>query len=371
LISVMQKPGGSTIVQGYTAMMNTKDWATRNNERGATAIFFAIALVAMIGFGALAVDIGMGLVTRSELQNVSDAAALAGTRELAKYYEKNPGKIMADTAGGLGKIATTAKEYAGYNKGWGLSISLQDSDLKLGKYNDDGTIEATTTAVRALQVTSRRDGEENGTLQTSLATVLGITEMNVRATSAAALTPIGTLKGGQGDFPIGISKTWFDTHKCNDSETIVLFPTSTTSCAGWHTFLEKPASANQLGTVVNGLRTGTFKSPETIAGVTKYEFIGGTVESRCSDLLALFNAKKGTGNKMLANIPVYDFDCGNVTGPRVILGFVQAEINKVICGNNNRQLDLNVKCGIVGTDVGTGGGENDFGLITSSPSMVN
>lgn len=348
----------------------------KNNERGATAILLAVALVALIGFGALAVDIGMGLVVRSELQNVSDAAALAGVRQLAQIY-KAPGgtsKIMAAmSSGDLASVRTKAQEYAALNKGGGISISVPDGDVVLGKYTPaTGAITSTTTGVRLVQVTSRRDDNSNGTVATGLGRVLGINEMNVSARSAAALTPLNTLNYGQGDFPIGISKQWFNSHKCNDADTIVVFPTSSASCAGWHVFTEPVFSASKLGKVVDGLKDGSFKTPKTIAGETYYQFGGGTVESKCSNLLELFDAKKDpvTG-KMLAHIPVYDFSCGNVNGQNLILGFVEAEISNVVCGSSVRHLDVNVKCNIVDDSVGSGGGANDYGLLSMTASMIN
>src|SRR6188474_1170863 len=58
-----------------------------SNSRGSALILVAGSLAAMIGLTALVVDGGFGLVTRNELHNVADAAALAGARKLGKIYE--------------------------------------------------------------------------------------------------------------------------------------------------------------------------------------------------------------------------------------------------------------------------------------------
>src|SRR5580704_10073664 len=42
----------------------------------------AVSLVALMGFVALAIDIGMMVVARTQCQNAADIAALAGTRTL-------------------------------------------------------------------------------------------------------------------------------------------------------------------------------------------------------------------------------------------------------------------------------------------------
>lgn len=353
--------------------MRTPETPSRDGEKGMMLIFMALALVGLIGAGSLALDIGMGLVTKTELQNVADASALSGTRELAEIYKKDPYKIGTDLPESDQKaVRDTAKEYALANKAGSKSIAVPNEDLLLGEYDKaSGEVTPTNHKVRAVQTTSRREEGVNGVLPTQLATVLGINSMSVRATSAAALTPIGKLKGGAGDFPIGISRQWFDSHSCTDPTTIVIFPTSSDSCASWHTFDTHPASANRLGVLVDGLRRGTYSSPETIAGETYYNFIGGTVESRCSNLLKLWEAKQVEG-VMRAHIPVYDMDCGNANQERLILGFIDADISNVVCGASERRLDLTVKCEIICDEaVATGGGPNDFGLLACSSGMVN
>jgi hypothetical protein len=56
------------------------------NQRGAVAILVAVALVVLVGFTALAIDVGHLVVARNELQNAADAGALAGARFLYNEY---------------------------------------------------------------------------------------------------------------------------------------------------------------------------------------------------------------------------------------------------------------------------------------------
>jgi Flp pilus assembly protein TadG len=53
-----------------------------NNRHGASAVIIAICLVMLLGFVALAIDMGHLYVARNELQNAADAGALAGASEL-------------------------------------------------------------------------------------------------------------------------------------------------------------------------------------------------------------------------------------------------------------------------------------------------
>lgn len=54
----------------------------RTRQRGAVAIIAAITLPVLIGFAGLALDLGRMYIEKTELQNASDACALAASREL-------------------------------------------------------------------------------------------------------------------------------------------------------------------------------------------------------------------------------------------------------------------------------------------------
>lgn len=54
----------------------------RKNERGAIAIIVALGMSVLLGFSALAVDVGRVALEKQDLQNALDSAALAGAQEL-------------------------------------------------------------------------------------------------------------------------------------------------------------------------------------------------------------------------------------------------------------------------------------------------
>jgi Flp pilus assembly protein TadG len=60
----------------------------RRGERGATAVLVAVLLSMLIGFVALAMNIGHRTNIRTELQTAADSAALAGAKELDGTLEK-------------------------------------------------------------------------------------------------------------------------------------------------------------------------------------------------------------------------------------------------------------------------------------------
>lgn len=59
------------------------------SEKGQAAILLALALIALLGFTALAIDGGMVYANRRHAQNASDAASLAGGSAAAMYLENH------------------------------------------------------------------------------------------------------------------------------------------------------------------------------------------------------------------------------------------------------------------------------------------
>lgn len=128
-------------------------------ERGATSIFVALSLVAMLGFTALAIDVGAMYHERAELQSGADAAALAVAQDCGKGINCTGPAALP-----------TAQEYAKSNA-------------------KDGAVDVaepvfTGNTVRVNVSTQEQDG--TGALALSFAPVLGIDEATVGATSAAS-----------------------------------------------------------------------------------------------------------------------------------------------------------------------------------------
>ena len=143
-------------------------------------------------------------------------------------------------------------------------------------------------------------------------------------------------------------------------------------CAGWHTFTDGPANANELRKVLTGLRNNTYYSPEVIAGQTQLEFSGGTLSSVFDEMKALYEAKKdqGTG-EWNVKIPVYDSDdCSNPSGAIKIVGFATATVTKVIEAPD-KEIIAKVTCDKIeeGRPGGTMGG-GGFSPLSTAPALV-
>lgn len=62
----------------------TRQRNSHDGERGAVSVIVALLLVVLLGFGAIAVDVGMLYAERTQLRNGADAAALAMAQKCAK-----------------------------------------------------------------------------------------------------------------------------------------------------------------------------------------------------------------------------------------------------------------------------------------------
>jgi len=75
-----------------------------------TAVFVAVALFALLGMAALAVDVGMLMKVRTDAQRAADAAALAGAQE----FRDNPDPAAAKYDAALKALEYASRNYAGW-----------------------------------------------------------------------------------------------------------------------------------------------------------------------------------------------------------------------------------------------------------------
>lgn len=372
---------------------------TNEAQKGATTILLAVVIVGLIGIASLAIDLGYGMVVKSELQNVSDTGTLAGTRELALVYKNLNTTCTAGSAdcywgthvlstSERSQIETKINTFTQANKAGGQTIAVNSGDMVYGKWSaNTGQIEPTSpayTGVMGLSVIARRDATSNGVVSTMLAKVLGISSMSISARSGSSLSALGKVPAGALGIPVGISKFWFTAKnspcgKRGDKTNygIRLYPTGPQAgetvtdaqgCAGWHTYESSPANADLLGDILDGQKLDTYKSPVTTANSTKFNFIGGAVAQKgFTKMMQLFNAKKQNG-VWETIVPVYDaVDCSNPGGAITIVGFATAYIYNVIDAGRTKAIDATVSCNVV--DIGEGGG-TDYGTLVGRPGMM-
>lgn len=341
------------------------------NQRGIVAILVGILILILLGCVAFAVDAGYLMVTRNELQNVSDAAALAATNQLGHIYKGMSYAEQLNYVCDPATIIPIAQQVALKNQAAKVNIAVNAGDVTIGKWHPDTKIlTPTLNQPDAVKVIARRDDAANGPIATVFGKVLGKDTFNVTAKGTAALTGLSKTPPGGLPLPMGISKYWFT--KPEPCGTFIRFyPTfDPLACAGWHTYTEDPPNAHELRTILQGLLNGSYESPETTAFTSIFNFIGGTIASDFSDLQNLFDARKipdatsPSGFSWTTTVVVYDWpDCSNPNKPIEIVGFATIKITEVLV-TPEKQINGIVTCGQVTEGRGSGGGYGTYGSIS-------
>ncbi len=263
-----------------------------NNQKGVTLILVAVLMVVLFGFVALAIDVGYTMVAVNELQNIADGAALAACGELGAIYQDMASDAQMNyVVGGGDQSAIIAKavDVGQNNRAGGLQgIDIRPADVLIGKWDGNDFIE-TNNQPDAVRVIARRDGSANNPIGTFFARVIGVNTMAVSRDAIAALTGQSTTEPGELELPVGISSYFFqDGNFCNDF--VVFSPANDpNSCAGWNSYDLSPPNDNLLRQILNE----DVLSPETSAGETEFNFIGGNLSNPTFDALLLLFMRKG------------------------------------------------------------------------------
>ena len=175
------------------------------NERGATIALVAVSLTALLGMGALAVDLGMLRKARVDAQRTADAAALAGA---SAYIDNNVPLEARDDA------RARALEYANRNY---VGATTVNTDSSTGGTTLDGTrwIVETAEAVvvivpdsELVRVIIRRSG-----IGTFFARIMG---QNFATVSAKAAAEAVRSNGAKCVKPFALPDMWQDFNDDSD-----------------------------------------------------------------------------------------------------------------------------------------------------------
>jgi Flp pilus assembly protein TadG len=367
-------------------------WKILSDQHGAVAIIVAVSAVVLVSFAALVIDIGYGLVVKNQLHNVADSAVLAGTRQLGRIYcpELDPANpcIPYDqqqsymlTAADRAAIVAEVLDAAQKNTAGGVSISINDGDIRIGDWDiPTRTFTPTATRPTAVEVTARRDGSANGPISTFLGNIMGVSSISVRATSirngqpeepTAALTGVGYVGEGELDIPVALSQSRFTGGEgafCGD---LIRFspPTDPDACGGWTTFTD-PSNVNDpsIRNILTGLNDGSYQSPEVAVGDQVYVKNGVLSTPTFNALLNLYNAKKDADGVWKTFVPVYNSNtCNpNPSDTLRVIGFATVLITSVE-GPPLKQITGTILCDVV--EPARGGGA-EFGTLGSIPGLV-
>lgn len=167
----------------------------RHPRSGSVLVLAALLLIPLTAMVAFAVDIGWIALTKAELQDAADAAALAGADQLINGFvqfnspaQSNKNQILSQSK----QLATAAaQQYASYNGTRGVSsLKLNSDDVEFGFTDATGSYTALASNSifpNTIKVTLRRDSSANGPLNLFFAPVLGQSSANVEVVAAATL----------------------------------------------------------------------------------------------------------------------------------------------------------------------------------------
>jgi Flp pilus assembly protein TadG len=173
-------------------------------RRGAVAVLVAVLTIPMLGLVSFAIDYGYLLVVRTQMQRAADAAALAAVWDLVPDSQGN----QNDAA-----VRNVARQYAGYHDAGGLVLSVDDSDIQIGRY-DPTTIYSGVSLLNSgiqdtVRVTLRRDGTTNASVPLFFARIIGVNTANVTVTGTAVLQKSTILEPGADILPFAVPlSTW-------------------------------------------------------------------------------------------------------------------------------------------------------------------
>ncbi len=185
-----------------------------SDEDGAIAVMFAVFLFVLVGFAALAIDMGYSFATRTDLQVTASAAAHAGVQVITDADDND----IPDT----GDYRRVAVEYAyrnmpatthgnilepicgTYDPGTGTVSGDTDlcEDVQAGNWNPDtrtfcawdnkppfDCYDPATMALDAVRVDAYRSEKNDNPLNLILAPVVGLAQASINA-HAIAWTPV-------------------------------------------------------------------------------------------------------------------------------------------------------------------------------------
>lgn len=201
------------IMKKRVSLLSCHQGAEKQN--GVVAILVAILLPVLIGFTALAIDIGHGMLVRGELQNAADATALAGAGCL--YGRADCGNLNASLPD-WSSARTKALVFASNNSVQNLAVSnitVEHGYWDLASATPSlrsSTVTPTVTDAPAIKVTiSRSSGHNSGEVATFFAGIWGIFSRPFSASAVAAVTSPGSAGAGS-LFPVVVAKCLFDNY---------------------------------------------------------------------------------------------------------------------------------------------------------------
>ena len=250
-----------------------------HGQRGGVAIWFALCLPVLLGFAALAVDLARINLTKTELQNAADAAALAGARSLT-VTPMPSGQIYNWPAAEAMALTVAQRNYAN-----GAQIQSTQITCSTPFYWSlpNGNVPAINVTVTL-------------PLNLFFAPIWGINQKTVQASATAMIAPPAS---GTGMFPMAINKKMFDLYWNSDNNSPELDSTGKP--------YEIDISSVYSGNIISGQWTSFQNDYNDVPTVRDLIQTGNTTSVSIGDWIwiepgvktTIYNTKEGNKNTPL------------------------------------------------------------------------
>jgi len=316
------------------------------DQRGATVVMVAVLMVVFLGFTAVAVDIGHLSMVRNELQNASDAGALAG----ARFLYSDDGTAINEGANQTAHDAATANKseqtpvevnWSAGNVGdaqrghWSFGLG----SLARGFYPNDSLnpvdlweqstveLDQNPNFINAIRVRTRRQATP---ADSYFARIFGYQNFTLSTDAVAYIGFAGTLTPGEGDQPIAIclqSILRNDEYTCsigrmiNSGQNIASHETG-----GWTSFnQDDPCTGGTNAQEVRSLVCGDG-NPAMLTLGQAMATSGGEIQSAFNQLIQCWISVTGRTQPWNLTLPVINCDGNNVGTCETLRGAVNINI---------------------------------------------
>ncbi|MGD8530160.1 MAG: TadG family pilus assembly protein, partial [Syntrophobacterales bacterium] len=318
------------------------------DEQGVTAIVVALVMFVLLGFAAMAIDIGHLFVARNELQNAADAAALAGARFLynddGTAVNTGANQIAYDAATanrsetGSGLEVAVEVDWTGGNAGdvqrghWSFATGTftpNASTAPVDLWNvSNEELDADLNFINAVRVVTRRAGTP---VVSFFATIFGHQDFQISADAVAYIGFAGTLLPHDVDQPIAICEDSIlndgDEYTCTVGRMINSGQnTASSETGGWTSFSQDDActggtNAQEVKDLVCG-----DGNPEPLMLGGEMATNGGDIQSAFNQLIQCWAAATGKTQPWNVTLPVVTCPGNNVGTCEALQGAVNLNI---------------------------------------------
>jgi Flp pilus assembly protein TadG len=152
--------------------LGSKTRVVNRKTEGTVAILVAFALVVLVAFSALVIDVGNIYRVRNELQNAADAAALAGAR------------FLNGTSAGITAAEAEVIRIGQLNRANGTAVNIPSANIHFGHWDFSAltfTENTNPPQVNAIRIETLRSEDTDNPVHFFLAPILGTKTGNVNA----------------------------------------------------------------------------------------------------------------------------------------------------------------------------------------------